>query len=340
MPRSVPKHNPREVNKRFFKPLRRLIKMNYFRFKVRGANHIPTEGQILFVANHSGWIAIDALFMMMAIYDTAGPEYLPYILVHDLLLRVPLVNDLLKDLGSIPAHWLHYGGEPLDPKINPIAIFPEGADGNSKPFWKAYHMQDWKSGFVRLAIQRRAKVVPVIIVGGEESVPVARTLDALKPLLGSVAPLPVSLLPLPSRWKIQFLEPLDFSGYDPELIHSKEACQEIAAQVHDIVQKRLEKIAKNHPLLWLSNWVDRDEKDDETPEEKSAALAEAGIPEASAAPAVDPIPAATASVIATAEVPAELQNRIVDLGSARPAKKTRPRRATGSFGISKDDNID
>lgn len=325
MAKTLPPHNPREVNKRFFKPLRRLVKMNYFRLKIRGANHIPTDGQMLFVANHSGWIAIDALFMMMAIHDTAGPEYLPYILVHDMLLKVPLVNELLRDLGSIPAHWLHYGKEPLAPEINPIAIFPEGADGNSKPFWKAYHMQDWKSGFVRLAIQRRAKVVPVIIVGGEESVPVARTLDAFKPLLGSVAPLPVSLMPLPSRWKIQFLEPLDFSGYDPNLIHSREACVEIAAEVHKLVQARLQKAAKNHPLLWLSNWIDRDE-DSEAEQaagqaaEQQAAKATGALPEPLTQPPVSP----------------EIQERIVEVAPKRPKK----RRATGNFGLSTEDQVD
>lgn len=259
----LPKRNPREVNKRFFRPLRRLIKMNYFRFKVRGANHIPTEGPIIFVANHSGWVALDALFMMMAIYDTAGPAFLPYIIVHDMLIKVPMTYHFLKDLGLIPADWLQYGREPLPPQINPVAIFPEGADGNSKPFWKAYHMQHWKTGFVRLAIQHKAKVVPVVILGGEEAVPVAATLDALKPLLGSVAPIPLSLAPLPSRWKVQFLEPIDFSHYDPALIHSKEACREIAAEVHDIVQARLLKASKGKPLSWLSNLVDRDEDEDE-----------------------------------------------------------------------------
>lgn len=264
--RRLPRHNPKEVNKRFFKPLRRLIKLNYFRFKVRGANHIPTEGDILFVANHSGWVAIDALFLMLAIYDTAGPEFLPYIIVHDMLTRIPITSQLLKDLGAIPASRLHYGKEPLPPEINPLAIFPEGADGNSKPFWKAYHMQSWKPGFVRLAIQRKAKVVPVVLVGGEEAVPVAATIDALKPLLGSVMPLPLTLAPLPSRWKVQFLEPIDFSGYDPAIIHDQERCLEIARKVHDLVQERLNKSAKRRPLTWLSNLIDRDEDDDETEE--------------------------------------------------------------------------
>ncbi len=94
----LPKHDPKEVNRRFFKPLRQLIKMNYFRFRIRGANHIPTEGQIIFVANHSGWVALDALFLMLAIHDTAGPEYLPYSIVHDMLIKVPMTYHFLANL--------------------------------------------------------------------------------------------------------------------------------------------------------------------------------------------------------------------------------------------------
>lgn len=254
----IPPHDAKQIEKRFFKPLRRLIQMNYFRFQVRGANHIPSEGPTLFVANHSGWVPLDALFLLLAIHDSAGPEYLPYLIVHNMLIKVPVSYHFLKDLGLIPSEWLHYGQEPLPPELSPIAIFPEGADGNSKPFWKAYHMQNWKNGFVRLAIQQRAKVVPVAIVGGEEAVPVAATIEALKPLLGSVAPLPFSLTPLPSSWKVHFLEPIDFSVYDPAVIHDPEKCAEIAQSVHDLVQVRLKKAAYRNPLNWLSHWVDRE----------------------------------------------------------------------------------
>lgn len=255
--KTLPHHDLRQIEKRFFKPLRNLIQMNYFKFQVRGANFMPTEGPVIFVGNHSGWVALDALFLMLAINDSAGPEFLPYLIVHDMLIKIPFTYHLLKDLGLIPADWLHYGREPLPPQLNPIAIFPEGADGNSKPFWKAYHMQNWKTGFVRLAIQRRAKVVPVAIIGGEEALPVAATIEALKPLLGSVAPLPLTLTPLPSRWKVQFMEPLDFADYDPEVIHSIERCQQIASEVHDLVQSRLATAAVHNPLSWLSHWVDR-----------------------------------------------------------------------------------
>ncbi len=251
-------HNPREIERRFLKPLRRLVELNYFRLRVRGVEHVPRSGPVIFVANHSGWLPLDALFLLLALHDSGPPERLPYLIVHDLLIQWPLVYDLLKNLGLIPADWLHYGREPLPAELNPIAIFPEGAEGNCKPFWQAYHMKRWKTGFVRLALQRRAQVVPVAIIGGEESLPVAATLEQLKPLIGSVAALPLSLTPMPSSWKLYFMEPVDFSLYPETLAQNREACEELAQEVCQIVQGRLSNKAWKNPLHWLSDWVDRE----------------------------------------------------------------------------------
>jgi 1-acyl-sn-glycerol-3-phosphate acyltransferase len=252
----IPRHNARKIDKRFFTPLRRLLGLKYFQLDIEGDEHLPREGNILFVANHSGWVPLDALFLLYAIHKSLGPDYLPYLLVHPLLIRIPFSYNFLKTFGLIPSDWLHYGAPPLPESLNPIAIFPEGADGNSKPFWQAYHMKAWKTGFVRLAIQRQAQVVPVAIVGGEEALPVAITLKALKPLLGSVAPLPLLLAPLPSRWKITFLKPIDFSAYAPELALDQEACQEIAQKISERVQEELEEATILNPLSWLSSWID------------------------------------------------------------------------------------
>lgn len=65
-------------------------------------------------------------------------------------------------------------------------------------------------------------------------------------------PLPLSLTPLPSKWKIQFMEPIDFSRYDPAIIHQPEACSAIAHEVYEIVQSRLSKNSQRNPLHWLS----------------------------------------------------------------------------------------
>jgi 1-acyl-sn-glycerol-3-phosphate acyltransferase len=253
---SLPRHKPKSIERRFLKPLRKILNLGFFRFKVRGTEHIPKTGPVIFVANHSGWIPLDALFLLLAINDSVGPRHLPYLIVHDMLIKLPITYRFLKNLGLIPADWLHYGRETLPADLNPIAIFPEGADGNCKPFWQAYHMRHWKTGFVRLAIQRGAKVVPVAIIGGEEAMPVAATVNILKPLLGSVAPLPVSLAPLPSYWKIYFMEPVDFSVYPKELHADREACERIAQEVHQLVQARLQNKSWKNPLNWLGNLLD------------------------------------------------------------------------------------
>lgn len=252
----LPRRKPKSIERRFLKPLRQAVKLGFFKFKIRGSEHVPKQGPVIFVANHSGWVPLDALFLLLAIHDTVGAEHLPYLIVHDMLIKWPMTYRFLKGLGLIPSDWLHYGREPVAPEFNPIAIFPEGADGNCKPFWQAYHMRHWKTGFVRLALQRGAKVVPVAIIGGEEALPVAATVDLLKPLLGSVAPLPLSLAPLPSYWKVYFMEPVDFSGYPAELHTDREACERIAHEVYETVQSRLQDKTWKNPLHWLSNLLD------------------------------------------------------------------------------------
>lgn len=235
-------------------PLEQLIKSGYFKFKVKGQDNLDSvikEDELVFVANHSGWMPIDAIFTCLAIYRTLGEDFVPYLFAHDKVVSFAPTKQVFRHLGTLPVAWLKDPTQ-LPENTNSYALFPEGANGNCKPFWKAYQMEEWKRGFVRLAIYRQAKVIPVAVVGAEESVPVASTINFLKPLLGSVAPLPLFNLPLPSRWKIVFHEPLDFSRFDKELAHDKERCGAIANVTRSIVEDTLEKETRRRPLAWLS----------------------------------------------------------------------------------------
>lgn len=250
----LPERHPDRINQRFLEPLRSLIASQYFTFKTSGLNAamFPTDRPVIFVANHSGWLPLDALFISLALYDELGPDYLPYLIVHNLLVQIPLTQAFLRDFGIIRASWLH-NVEKIPTELNPVLIFPEGAEGNCKPFWQAYQMKRWKSGFVRLAIQRQALVIPVLVLGGEESLPVARTLQVLETLVGSVAPLPLVMLPLPAAWRVIFLRPIDFSQYAPELVNDRDRCRQLAEEIGHKIQRRLERLTNRRPLAWLSS---------------------------------------------------------------------------------------
>ena len=91
----------------------------------------------------------------------------------------------------------------------PVIVFPEGIQGIGKPFRERYQLKRFgRGGFVKLALRTGAPIVPVAIVGAEESMPLlgeaAGRLPRRCPYL-PVTPLP----PAPRAWSIRFGEPID-----------------------------------------------------------------------------------------------------------------------------------
>jgi 1-acyl-sn-glycerol-3-phosphate acyltransferase len=121
-------------------------------------------------------------------------------------------------------------------------------------------MAEWRTGFLRVALARGAKIVPGVVLGSEECMPVIAPLRFLKPLLGTIVPLPLSLIPLPSRWKFIFLEPVDVKAALPDfekddLETRKLRLRELAANIRERVQRTLDREAAGRPLARLSKLV-------------------------------------------------------------------------------------
>lgn len=258
--REMPVRDLAAVERRLFRPLRFLLKQGCFRLEVKNLDLVPLEGPIVFVSNHSGWLPLDALMLSLVIHDRLGPAHLPYFAVHKLLLQLPLISHYVRDLGLFRADWLKEPAR-LPPELRSIMIFPEGEAGNFKPFWQAYQMREWHCGFVNLAAQRQAQVVPLVIIGAEESLPVALSFKFFKPLIGTLLPLPLSPIPLPSRWKIVFLPPLDVSAlaeHEQVHLHNPDQCHYLAAHIGPDIQATLDHEAAGRPLARLGRHFDRD----------------------------------------------------------------------------------
>jgi 1-acyl-sn-glycerol-3-phosphate acyltransferase len=99
-----------------------------------------------------------------------------------------------------------------------LAVFPEGIKGIGKLYKERYKLQRFgRGGFVRLALRTRTPIVPVAIVGAEETNPMLLRLEAIaKPLGIPYVPItptfpllgPLGLIPAPTKWKITFGEPI------------------------------------------------------------------------------------------------------------------------------------
>ena len=90
-----------------------------------------------------------------------------------------------------------------------VAVFPEGIHGLSKPFSERYQLKRFgRGGYVKLAVRLNVPIVPVAIVGAEESMPL---LARLPGGLFGLPYLPITPPPLPAKWQIRFGPPLDLS---------------------------------------------------------------------------------------------------------------------------------
>jgi 1-acyl-sn-glycerol-3-phosphate acyltransferase len=232
--------------------LRALIEMGYFSLSVEGAGHVPRRGPAVYVGNHAGWLTLDSLMGALAVVDHVGADRLPYGAVQDQVLSVPAVGRFFEGVGGFPASWLR------DPRSLPrqmeiFSVYPEGTEGNCKPFWHAYRMRRWRTGFAHLAAARGAPIVPVAVIGGEECLPVAWTLRFLRPFLGTILPVPLFALPLPARWKIVFHEPVELpdgasDDWEQSPRWAMQRARRVAASIRATVQRTLDREAE-HRLL-------------------------------------------------------------------------------------------
>lgn len=207
---------------------------NYFRVQVEGGHHLPTRGRGLIVPNHSGVSGFDAMVLHHEI--TRASKRYPRVLTHHLW--------FLTETTSIPAHRLGFIEATTDNGLNYlrknqlVVLFPEGEYGNFKPSRKAYHLQEFKRGFVRMALLTGTPIIPTLVIGAEETHINLSQLHLTKFLRGLVLPLPLNLLPLPSKWKIVFLEPIHLP-YGPEAARDRELVRELAIELREKMQERL-----------------------------------------------------------------------------------------------------
>jgi 1-acyl-sn-glycerol-3-phosphate acyltransferase len=206
----------------------------YFRVQVEGGEHIPKRGRALIVPNHSGVSGMDAMVLHHEIARASGR--FPRVLTHHLW--------FLNKTTAIPATRLGFVEATTDNGLKflqrqqLVVLFPEGEYGNFKPTSKAYSLQEFKRGFIRMALQTGAPIVPVLVLGAEETHINLSRLKLSKFLRGVVLPLPLNLIPLPSKWKIIFMEPVHLP-YGAEAADDRELVRDLAEDLRERMQERL-----------------------------------------------------------------------------------------------------
>ena len=200
----------------------------YFRAEVMGFDRVPEDGPVLFVGNHSGGnMTPDSMVFMLAFNTYFGVERPVYALAHALVTSWPVIGKLAAKWGIITA-----GPQAARAALDRgacVLVYPGGDVDAHRP-WTARHeiRFDGRKGFLRLAKETGAPIVPVVSVGGHDTyLPLTdgRRLAKLLRLdkLARLKVLPISLalpwglnvgdfgghLPLPAKIRMEVLDPID-----------------------------------------------------------------------------------------------------------------------------------
>ncbi|MEU2428539.1 lysophospholipid acyltransferase family protein [Streptomyces sp. NPDC007861] len=222
----------------------------YFRVEVKGIENIPSHGGALVVANHSGTLPLDGLMMQVAVHDNHPADRHLRLLAADLVFVLPVINELARKAGHTLA--CSEDAERLLQQGEVVGVMPEGFKGIGKPFSERYKLQRFgRGGFVSTALRAGVPIVPCSIVGAEEIYPMIGNAKTLARVLGfpyfPITPTfpwlgPLGAVPLPTKWTIQFGEPIPTDGYPPEAAEDPMLMFNLTDQVREQIQHTLYKL--------------------------------------------------------------------------------------------------
>jgi 1-acyl-sn-glycerol-3-phosphate acyltransferase len=247
-----------EFSTRVLLPVAEFFYQQWFRVQIRGLEHVPAAGAALVVANHSGTLPLDAIMLQTGIYEEHPAHRNLRLLAADLVYEIPLLSSLARKSGSVRA-------TPANAAVllragELVGVFPEGFKGIGKPFAERYHLQRFgRGGFAATAIRARVPIIPCAIVGAEEIYPMIgnakRVADALRLPYFPITPLfpwlgPIGVVPLPSRWIIEFCPPVPTSGYGPGCEEDAAVVADLTGRVRGMVQRKLDDLlAERGPVF-------------------------------------------------------------------------------------------
>lgn len=210
------------------------IMRKYFRLEVEGLENIPKKGAAIIAPNHSGYTGFDALLLAHIIHKEI--HRIPRVLTHHFWFLTKTTAIPAQKMGFTEATFEN-GLHELK-KNNLILLFPEGEYGNFKPTSQMYQLQEFKRGFVRMALATQSPIVPTLVIGAEETHINLSQLKFTKFLRGTVLPIPLNIIPLPVKWKIKYLPPIRLP-YSPTALDDRELVHEITQEIQEQMQEAL-----------------------------------------------------------------------------------------------------
>ena len=216
----------------------KLLYEHYFRVTAHGLENIPANGRALIIGNHSGQLPMDGVLVGYALLTNPHGPRAARAMIERFLPTVPFLGNFLNSLGAVI-------GDPLNcakmlEADETIIVFPEGVRGSGKAYRQRYQLQRFGNGFVHLAMAHKTPIIPVGIVGCEETMPSLGSITPLAKLLGiPYVPIVPSLLPLPARVYLNFGAPIHFDSAPCSETEVKSRVEQVKDSIRDLIDAGL-----------------------------------------------------------------------------------------------------
>ncbi len=231
----------------------------YFRTEWEGFEHLPTQGGALLVSNHAGAIPSDAPAIMHGIETRLGRPV--YGLAEYLFRTLPVIGTLWSRVGGVTANpdnayrLLHDDGQL-------VLVFPEGTKGTGKTYNERYQLRRFgRGGFVEIAMRAGVPIVPLAVMGAEESMPIVWKSHRLAKLTGlPYVPLTANMLAfgplgvaayLPAKFRIRVLPPVHFDVEPGEERYSRSRVMAESERIRRLIQDALYDLLRRRKSVWF-----------------------------------------------------------------------------------------
>jgi 1-acyl-sn-glycerol-3-phosphate acyltransferase len=227
---------------------------SWFRVEWEGTEHLPSEGGALLVSNHAGMLPLDGGIIQQGVEQEIGRPV--YTLGHHGFWRFPFIAPFLSRGGAVVGH--PENAERLlreDERL--LLVFPEGSKGPVKPPSERYRLQRFgRGGFVETAIRAGVPIVPIALMGTEDTTPLIATFKLggndvpltlntllLGPLLGPLAHLPAKI-------RVRVLPPVHFDEPPGRERYSRSVVMNGAESIRDDLQSALDDLLRARKSIW------------------------------------------------------------------------------------------
>ena len=221
----------------------RFLYEHYFRVDSSGIESVPANGPVIFTPNHGGTIPLDGIMLYQDILRRSQPIRLARPVADYFVPKLPFISAIFARVGVVAGSranldYLLQRGESL-------MLFPEGLPGIAKTYGERYTLQRWRPGHIELALNHRAAIVPVGIVGPDEQMPLLTKLESFKAFGVPYLPITATPWPLPVRYHIRYGEPV----YPHEILSRSQQQDPAAIQsVATLLQGRVRQLIQQSLL--------------------------------------------------------------------------------------------